>query len=60
MLDKLQNSFDGHIFSLYFDNNFTSVKLVEEIDTRKYGFMCILRSNRANNIRNSVYICLII
>ncbi|XP_066958094.1 piggyBac transposable element-derived protein 3-like [Macrobrachium rosenbergii] len=46
ILDTLQAEYPGIKFSLYFDNFFTSIKLLEEIKRRGHGATGALRANR--------------
>lgn len=46
MVDRLEKNYPETKFSLYFDNYFTSVKLLEEITGRGHGATGTLRSNR--------------
>lgn len=48
-LDKLESNFSNMRFLLYFDNFFTSIKLIEEIKKRGHGASGTLRSNRTEN-----------
>ena len=46
MIDRLEEEFPETKFSLYFDNYFTSVRLIEEITRRGHFATGTLRSNR--------------
>ncbi|XP_068232117.1 piggyBac transposable element-derived protein 3-like [Palaemon carinicauda] len=46
ILDALQAEYPGIKYSLYFDNFFNSIKLLEEIKRRGHGATGILRANR--------------
>ena len=46
MLDELEKAYPKVRFSMYFDNYFTSIKLLEEINKRGHGAAGTIRSNR--------------
>ena len=47
LVDILESQYEDKKFSLYFDNFFTSLKLLDELQAREHGATGTIRSNRA-------------